>query len=125
MYKPDTIKKKEILNCQLLKAIFNNFTFNRIDILINKGVNINCITSIGTSYLYNVHNVQVVELLYKHGIDPTIIDNRGKTALEIFKLEVEILDKYIESKTENLENILRLEELKKIIDFIENYYKNV
>lgn len=123
--KPDTNNKKEILNCQLRKAIFNNFTLNRIDILINKGVNINCLTSIGTSYLYNVHNVKVVELLYKHGIDATIVDNRGKTALEIFKLEIEILDKYIESNSENLENILRLEELKKIIDFIENHYKNV
>jgi hypothetical protein len=125
MSKPDTINKKEILNCQLRKAIFNNFTLNRIDILIKKGVNINCLTSIGTSYLYNVHNVQIVELLYTHGIDPSIIDNRGKTALEIFKLELEILDKYIESNTENLENILRLEKLKKIIHFIENNYKNV
>jgi len=117
---PDTVNKKEILNCELRKAIFNNFTLNRIDILINKGVNINSLTSIGTSCLYNVHNVEVVELLYKHGIDPTIVDNRGKTALEIFKLEIDILNKYIESNSENLENILRLEELNKIINFIEN-----
>ena len=121
---PDTNNKKEILNCELRKAIFNNFTFERINILINKGVNINSLTSIGTSYLYNVHNVEVVELLYKHGIDPTIVDNRGKTALEIFKLEIEILDKYIETNSETLENIIRFEELKKIVNFIENNYKN-
>ena len=117
---PNTINKKDILNCELRKAIFNNFTLDRINILINKGVNINCLTSIGTTFLYNVHNVQVVELLYKNGINPIIIDNRGKIALDIFKLEIDILNKYIESNSETLENILRLEKLKEIIYFIEN-----